>query len=99
MPVVPGLWLGGDFDDIRACLAEGVAPGDIRFFIGYSGWTAGQLDMEVERNSWYVHDLPLERKKELVLNPEPGNLWQSMLQEKGPGFARVTELPANPNLN
>ena len=100
MPVLPGLWLGGDFDGIRAVFRQGGVPsGSIRFFVGYSGWSAGQLESEVERSSWYVYDAGLQDKLGIVLNPEPGDLWRRLLGQKGPGFARVTELPVDPNLN
>ena len=100
MPVVPGLWLGGDFDGIREALAGGRAqPDSIRFFVGYSGWSAGQLDDEVQRSSWYVHDVPLEEKVRIAMDTEPGDLWRRLLSQKGPGFAQVTGLPTDPSLN
>ncbi|RPG80911.1 MAG: YqgE/AlgH family protein [Crocinitomicaceae bacterium TMED114] len=100
MPVLPGLWLGGDFEGIREAFGQGqVAPGSIRFFVGYSGWSAGQLDAEVERSSWYVHDAGLQEKLDIVLNAEPGDLWRRLLGQKGPEFAKVTGLPVDPSLN
>ena len=100
MPVVPGLWLGGDFDGICEALAGGRAqPDSIRFFVGYSGWSAGQLDDEVQRSSWYVHDVPLEEKVRIAMDTEPGDLWRRLLSQKGPGFAQVTGLPIDPSLN
>ena len=100
MPVLPGLWLGGDLDGIRALLTRPVpSKGSIRFFIGYSGWAAGQLEAEMERHSWYVHDAPLADKMSIVMDTDPGELWKRLLGNKGPGFSKVPGLPTDPSLN
>ena len=100
MPVLPGLWLGGELDDIRKLLSRpGQAKGHIRFFIGYSGWAAGQLEAEMERHSWYVHDAPLADKLNIVMDTDPGELWKQLLGDKGPRFSKVPGLPTDPSLN
>lgn len=100
MPVLPGLWLGGDFDELKAGLSTGrYSDQDVRFFVGYSGWTQGQLDSEIREKSWYVHDAPLEDKLDAIFNPPEEGLWRSMLASKGPGHARATMLPVDPSLN
>ena len=100
MPVLPGLWLGGDFDELKAGLATGrYGDHDVRFFVGYSGWTPGQLDAEMREHSWYVHDAPLEVKLDAIFNPPEEGLWRTMLASKGPGHARATMLPLDPSLN
>jgi len=100
MPVLPGLWLGGDFDELKTALASGrYGDADVRFFVGYSGWTSGQLDSEIKGNSWYVHDAPLEQKLDAIFRPPPEGLWKRMLASKGPGFARASTLPLDPSLN
>lgn len=100
MPILPGLWLGGDFEELKAAMATGrYTDKDVRFFVGYSGWTAGQLAHEVGSHSWYVHDAPLEAKLDAVFKTPSGGLWKEMLASKGPGFARATTLPQDPSLN
>lgn len=100
MPVLPGLWLGGDFDELKAGLSTGrYSDQDVRFFVGYSGWTQGQLDSEMREKSWYVHDASLEDKLDAIFNPPEEGLWRSMLASKGPGHARATMLPVDPSLN
>ena len=58
LPIAHGLWLGGDFDAMKSYLA--VAPTDLamhlKFIVGSSGWSAGQLHDEIERHDWAVLD-------------------------------------------
>lgn len=51
--IAPGLWLGGKFASAVEYINSGYPhPGTMRFFIGYSGWSAGQLDDELKENTW-----------------------------------------------
>lgn len=38
--------------DIIAAIAEGRGPENALFVLGYSGWSAGQLEREIKENSW-----------------------------------------------
>lgn len=50
-----GLFWSGDFETLKTMINIGkVEEKDIRFFLGYSGWGEGQLDTEMNRNSWIV---------------------------------------------
>ncbi len=100
IPVLPGLWLGGEYDDLAVLINErGAKAGDVRFFAGYAGWGAGQLEGEMKQRSWYVHDAPVGSKLEVVMNSDPGDLWASMMKSKGGGYGRVTTWPTDPSLN
>jgi putative transcriptional regulator len=48
---------GGNFEKV-ILLAETkqLNPAEIRFFLGYSGWSAGQLEEELNQDSWIVCD-------------------------------------------
>ena len=50
---LPGLFWGGEFEQIRLALNTGLADTSaVRFFAGYSGWEAGQLQKEMEDKAW-----------------------------------------------
>ncbi len=94
--IADGIYLGGDFDLLKAHINNGsIEDNQVRFFVGYSGWEANQLNEELEQHSWFVTDA----SKEMVMNTASNDLWADFLKEMGPEFARVADLPNDPNLN
>ena len=56
------LYWGGDFEELKAVIATGKVQSDqIKFFVGYSGWSAGQLDDEITENSWLVTEADIKQ--------------------------------------
>jgi putative transcriptional regulator len=47
----------------------------LRFFIGYAGWGAGQLDMELLRDSWRV----LPATDDLVFTEDTAGIWRRLM--------------------
>jgi len=45
----------GTIDALRA-IAQGEGPDQMLFILGYAGWSAGQLDEEIQQNAWLVID-------------------------------------------
>jgi putative transcriptional regulator len=66
-----------------------------RVYAGYSGWGPGQLEAELELDSWIVEPpLPSE------LFPEaPDTLWNDVLARKGGQYALVARMPDDPSVN
>ena len=55
----PGLWVGGEFPAIIDYINSGYrTDGIIRFFLGYAGWTRGQLLEEIDQSVWAVAYTP-----------------------------------------
>ncbi len=93
--VTDGIYIGGDFDVLKDLLREGkVKPSQIRFFAGYSGWTAGQLKSEMKQHSWIV--TPGTQK--LVMK-DNSNLWKNILKDLGGKYSMVADFPEDPTLN
>lgn len=67
----------------------------LRVFAGYSGWSAGQLDDEMRRESWLTHPASLE----LVFHDNPNDLWRLILRQKGWQYKLLSEAPDDISLN
>ncbi|WP_106565719.1 YqgE/AlgH family protein [Cecembia rubra] len=91
------LWWGGDFDEFLELLKLGkIEESKIRFFIGYSGWASGQLEDELEENTWIVCDTA---DAESVFRASPEELWRIILKNMGGEFQQLANYPIDPRLN
>lgn len=66
-----------------------------RVFAGYAGWGAGQLETELEQDSWIVETA----QPEDVFTPHPGRLWSEVLRRKGPEYDLLRLMPMDPSEN
>ena len=85
---------------IRLSAADAVAhahrPGRIvRAFVGYSGWTAGQLESELRRSSW----IPTKAESDLLGFSHDRGLWAELLRKLSPLHRILAEAPDDPSLN
>ena len=87
---------GGDFDAVIALINSGKAdPEKIRFYIGYSGWSPGQLDTEMNEKTW----LTVEAVRQLVFHPNAEEIWKDSLKHLGGEFEMMINFPIDPQLN
>jgi putative transcriptional regulator len=94
--VSPGIYWGGDFEQLKTLIDTGqVSSNDVRFFLGYSGWDAGQLGNESEEGSWIVS----QADPEWLFIDEPKQMWRNVLNRMGGNYKFIANLPENPNLN
>lgn len=67
----------------------------IRVFAGYSGWSSGQLEEEIDSGSWFVLDaLPGD-----AFMDRPDDLWPMVLRRQGGMMAAVAHFPPDVTLN
>lgn len=96
--VKPGLFMGGDFDWVRSLLEAGQQlEGKLRFFIGYAGWTPGQLEEEIKSHSWFVTSADIETI--MSTDTEDEEFWKALISEMGAGFEHIANAPADPSMN
>jgi putative transcriptional regulator len=94
--IIDGIYWGGEMEAIKEMIALNmIASEDIRFYIGYSGWNAKQLEGELIKNSWLVSLV----NANYLLNTSPALLWKNSLEKLGDEYAHWTSFPSDPSLN
>jgi len=94
--IQPGVYWGGEFDQVVNMINAGkIEVNKIRFFIGYAGWSSGQLENELNEKSWIVS----ESNKGLIFDEKDENVWRQALKNLGSNFAIMANFPIDPLLN
>ena len=93
--VIPNLNLGHSLDSLVE-IAESFSPSKkVKVFAGYAGWSPGQLDDEIKRDTWMTHPASLD----LVFHATPEQHRQVIVRSKGGAFRLLAEAPDDPSLN
>ncbi len=94
--VEPGIYWGGDFEALKDKLRLGLVESDqIKFFTGYSGWGAGQLESELEEKSWLVKS----RASVDPLVDLSKKDWNNILKGFGGKYKLMATFPEDPSHN
>lgn len=90
------LYWGGDFFELAHLIEHGkVKTYDVRFFVGYSGWTAGQLEEELIQKAWFKN----EADSYTILRNNYKTLWGDELSKLKESYKVFSEIAFDPNLN
>lgn len=68
---------------------------EVRVFLGYAGWGAGQLEAEIAEEAWFV--IPAAESDPFTR--EPASLWRDVLRRQGGQLAMFAYFPPEPGLN
>jgi putative transcriptional regulator len=91
-----GLYLNGNFNEIKRYILQGnQIEGNIRFFLGYSGWQDGQLNQEIEENTWMIGKGEITS----LMIDEIKNMWKKALGSLGGKYETWSHFPITPSLN
>lgn len=94
--ILPGVFMGGNYETLKTLINNRqISPSQIRFFAGYSGWSANQLTKELKENSWIV--VPAQSQQ--VFSEDKENLWKGVLHNMGGKYSMIAEFPEDPTLN
>jgi len=92
-----GISWGGNFEALILLLEnKEIDKDEIKFFMGYSGWTEGQLESELKDNTWMVSN---DFNPDIVFVHDEENLWKEAVVNLGPKYAHVAQFPQNPMWN
>jgi len=94
--VMEGVYWGGDFEIITQLVKKNkIDLSKIRFFLGYSGWSEGQLNNEIKEKTW----LSVSATQRLVFHPYPDEIWKDSLKHLGGDYEMMINFPIDPQLN
>lgn len=92
-----GIYWGGDFNKVVDLISEGqIEESDIKFFLGYSGWSALQLEDELKANSWVVTENVYKKD---IIDKDYKSFWKEKMLEFGGEYSIWSNAPENPNFN
>jgi putative transcriptional regulator len=95
--IAGNVYWGGEFENlILLGETKQISGNDIRFFLGYSGWGPGQLEAELEQDSWIVCDFVTDQ---LLFDTDPQLMWRKALENMGGRFSVYSNYPTDPRLN
>ena len=91
------IYLGGDFQQLSTFIKEDESIiKNVRFFIGYSGWEANQLDNEIRNNSWIVSEM---NSPSMLFGSQSKLTWKRYMYELGGKFKIMSKFPIDPKDN
>lgn len=94
--VIKGVYWGGDFDAVVNLIKDpAFNQAKIRFYIGYSGWSEGQLKTEMTEKTW----LTVKASRKLIFHDNYGEIWKESLKHLGGDYEMMANFPIDPQLN
>lgn len=90
------IYWGGNFEEtILQINAGNILPHEIKFCIGYSGWSGGQLEAEIEEQSWIITNAT----NAIIFNKKVDSLWKDVLVSMGGEYKIISGFPLDPQSN
>lgn len=95
--VIGDIYSGGSFAEIVQKAKLGlIKQNTVRFFLGYSGWTANQLEDELKNNAWLVSDITTTSS---IMNTTNKLIWEKYMSSQGGKYKAFAHFPINPHFN
>ncbi len=90
--IFDNIFWGGDFFKVKDLLRKGtITKNQIRFFLGYSGWSPGQLNEELKNNYWLVGSIPDNQVFDIY-----SDIWKQAVEKLDAKYKIWLNFPENP---
>ncbi len=94
--IIDDLYWGGDIDLVQDMMHKGeIRTGQLRFYLGYSGWSPDQLEREMDESSWVL----TTADSRTLLRQETTGLWAGLVKKLGGEYLEWIHYPTDPGLN
>lgn len=92
----PDLVFEPDFSLVDQMIrGQQASPEHCHFYLGYSGWGPGQLDMEFRERTW----IPSLVQSQVAFGLPGQEMWKTALSRKGPYYDMIAQTEYIPSLN
>jgi putative transcriptional regulator len=103
LTIVSFEWTGGEakmkfHSQLSLSSPEGTLgsnPKSLRAFVGYAGWTGGQLEAELQQSAWIIHPAT----ESILAGATNDHTWVKLMKDFGPGYYLLAIAPDDPSLN
>ena len=75
----------GRMDTLRRMLERDGDAADVHAYLGYAGWSPGQLDAEIARGDWIVTPADAES----IFDTPPGDVWRDLMRRNAGRWVRA----------
>lgn len=94
--VCSGVYFGSSLETLESLYLDIANPNEnIRFYLGYSGWSSSQLDGEMEQNSWLIQSAD----ERFIFLESEDLIWPQAVNSLGKKYQYLTKAPVNPQWN
>lgn len=93
--VFDGVYMGGDMAALEKIMTVPSGTATFRAYVGYSGWSPGQLENEMKTGSW----ITLPADPSMVFDKDPLLIWADTMRSLGGRYELYAQMPQDPNLN
>lgn len=94
--IANGIYWGGNFEAVQQLIEKKmINEKQIRFFLGYSGWDANQLNEELNSHSWIV---TTNEDNDIIERPY-NSFWKDKMLQLGGEYVLWSNAPENPTYN
>lgn len=91
-----GVYWGGSFDALQSFTIGGnIDKADVRLFVGYAGWSPGQLENELKEGSWLIGDV----SHQVIFDTPTEEVWKAAIFSLGKEYRYLANMPVSPALN
>lgn len=93
--IIGNIYWSGSYEDVKKAINEKlIADNEIKFLIGYCGWSPKQIINELNNNSWEILDLNFD-----IFDHWESDLWKILMKQLGGENLLWVNTPADPSMN
>ena len=91
-----GIYWGGDFEKIIDLIEQNqITTDNVKFFLGYSGWSKSQLQDEMNTSSWVLTEASIKN----IISQPAIDYWRNQIVALGGEYLLWANAPENPAHN